>query len=492
MITASMLYDLVYCPHRISMDAFADPKARDPVSPFVQLLWERGNSHEDEVVAALKVKYVDLSGVPRDEKVKRTSDAMDAKEPLIYAGRIERDDLVGEPDLLRLEACGYVPGDIKSGSAEEGPDELSRPKIHYAVQLALYIDILERQKRLTARRGYIWDIHGAEVPYDFSVLIGVKNPRTMWQDYEECLAQAKSILAKESATLPALASVCKLCHWRTHCYDALRATDDLTLITELGRSKRDVMASRIKTVKALAAIDLAGLVKAKKTPFAGVGPDSLAKFKARAILLSTPGSQPYSRQAIALPERDTEVFFDIETDPMRDICYLHGFIVRQRRDNATEKFVHFFADEPTAHAEEQAFREALDFLGTMRPCALYYYSHYEKTYYTALQEKYPGACKPEEIEQLFSDAGTVDLYTSIVRRHTEWPTNDQSIKTLAKFLGFQWRDTDPSGAASIEWYDRWVKTREPRTKTRILEYNEDDCKATRVLVDGLRTIRIQA
>jgi predicted RecB family nuclease len=31
-----------------------------------------------------------------------------------------------------------------------------------------------------------------------------------------------------------------------------------------------------------------------------------------------------------------------------------------------------------------------------------------------------------------------------------WPTRDHSIKTLAKFLGFHWRDNNPSGAASIE------------------------------------------
>jgi hypothetical protein len=41
-ITALMLYDLVNCPHRVSMDLFADPASRDLASPFVQLLWERG------------------------------------------------------------------------------------------------------------------------------------------------------------------------------------------------------------------------------------------------------------------------------------------------------------------------------------------------------------------------------------------------------------------------------------------------------------------
>jgi predicted RecB family nuclease len=61
-----------------------------------------------------------------------------------------------------------------------------------------------------------------------------------------------------------------------------------------------------------------------------------------------------------------------------------------------------------------------------------------------------------------------------------------SIKTLAKFLGFQWRDTSPSGAASIEWFDQWTTTGDPTIKQRIVDYNQDDCVATRVLLDGVR------
>ena len=30
-ITASMLYDLVSCPHRVTMDLFADPAQRDGI-----------------------------------------------------------------------------------------------------------------------------------------------------------------------------------------------------------------------------------------------------------------------------------------------------------------------------------------------------------------------------------------------------------------------------------------------------------------------------
>jgi hypothetical protein len=76
----------------------------------------------------------------------------------------------------------------------------------------------------------------------------------------------------------------------------------------------------------------------------------------------------------------------------------------------------------------------------------------------------------------------------VVLKATEWPTRDYSLKTLAKHLGFAWRDTHPSGAASIEWYNRWVTTRDAAVRQRILDYNEDDCKATRVLLDGARNL----
>jgi predicted RecB family nuclease len=83
---------------------------------------------------------------------------------------------------------------------------------------------------------------------------------------------------------------------------------------------------------------------------------------------------------------------------------------------------------------------------------------------------------------------SIDLYNDVVMPATEWPTNDHSIKTLAKYLGFEWRDQNPSGAASIEWYGRWIDTKDQTTKQRILDYNEDDCRTTRVLVDGIRDL----
>jgi hypothetical protein len=74
----------------------------------------------------------------------------------------------------------------------------------------------------------------------------------------------------------------------------------------------------------------------------------------RARLVTSPNPQPYLTGPLALPFSDIEIFFDIETDPLRDICYLHGFIEHHGGDNATEQFHAFFVGDLTAAAEERA------------------------------------------------------------------------------------------------------------------------------------------
>ena len=77
-ITGSMLYDLVSCPRRVALDLFGDEDLRDPISPFVQMLWEKGNLFEKETIAALDLPFLDLSRVYGDDKERLTLDARKA------------------------------------------------------------------------------------------------------------------------------------------------------------------------------------------------------------------------------------------------------------------------------------------------------------------------------------------------------------------------------------------------------------------------------
>src|SRR5262249_36483325 len=160
------------------------------------------------------------------------------------------------------------------------------------VQLALYVDILERLNRSAGRRAFVWDIHGDEVIYDFNTLSG----QGLWEDYEAALIKARAILARQLVPLPGYASVCKLCHLHTFCIAQLSAADDLTLIPFLRRSDRDVMRDQIPTIGAFAVINPDGFIKGKKTVFPGMGADRLCQLQARAVMLKGSPPKPYLRE----------------------------------------------------------------------------------------------------------------------------------------------------------------------------------------------------
>lgn len=468
------------------MDNYGDPMVREPPSQFVEMLWRRGRVREDEVLALLGPGVHNVRKVPVLQREAATHNAMEARVPLIYGARIAVDGLLGEPDLLRLTADSkYVPIDIKSGAGEETvSDDRTRPKKQYAVQLALYVDILERLQLSNGRReGFIWDVNGDEVLYDLMASKGKRVSESLWDDYQECVVIAREIASGVRNPGPSYQAECRNCAWRTACLKDLEQKNDLTLLAGLGRSKRDALLPFVSTIDEFAATTPQRFVDAKGNSIVrGVGADLLKKLHARAVL-KVSGGTPYLTAPVTIPTNRTELFFDLETDPMSEHCYLHGFVERRSRHSASERYFGFFSEHPTAQSEREAFKAAWDFVRSRMPCTIYVYSKYERTWWRALQAKYGDVCTSAEIEALFSDGTAIDLL-SIVQSSTEWPTRDLSIKTLAKYLGFSWRDADPSGAASIEWYDRYLRG-DVAAKQRILEYNEDDCRATRVLLDAI-------
>jgi predicted RecB family nuclease len=490
MITASHVFDHVQCPHRPVMDATTPECERDETSAFTEMLWEQGVEHEASVLAGLGIT-ADMSQVTLDLRESATLDAMLRKEPLIYRGRISDDDLLGVPDLLELQPNGgYIPGDIKSGSGLEGGDEETegRLKRHYAVRLGHYSNILERLRLGDGTHmAFVVDNEATRVPYDLDQPQGVRNLQTWFDFYQDTVIAVRNNLCGATKTLPALGATCKLCHWQSACKAAVISANDLSLIAELGRSKRDVLIRLIPSVKALAAANIDNFISGKKTVFPGIGPGTLQKYQERAKLLSNPNAAPYLKSPVELPIRSREIYFDIEADPFKgNFVYLHGMVEREHAKPATAQFHPFFADGATPQDEEAVFAAAWQYLTSrISDSVIYYYSQYENTSYRRLAKKYPSVCSVEEVEALFASPEMIDLY-AIVKRHTEWPCNNFSIKTLAVYCGFQWRDESPSGAASIEWYRRWIETGDPAIKSRLLEYNEDDNLATGYVVDAIR------
>jgi predicted RecB family nuclease len=67
--------------------------------------------------------------------------------------------------------------------------------------------------------------------------------------------------------------------------------------------------------------------------------------------------------------------------------------------------------------------------------------------------------------------------------------NGKGLKKIAPVAGFSWRDPEASGEASMSWYRLAVGFDggeiDLSQRTRLLEYNEDDVRATRALRDWM-------
>jgi predicted RecB family nuclease len=264
----------------------------------------------------------------------------------------------------------------------------------------LYTDILERKGLSAGRTPFVWDIHGEECVYDLNAPQGQRNPRSLWSEYQECLGQVRRIIAGSEITLPAYGAVCKLCPWHSACLKRLEADDDLSLIPELGRTKRDAMMDRIPTIRELSEINVDGFIQGGRTVFPRMGSTSLVKFHERARLLKRADPKPYLRAPVTLPVADVEIFFDVEVDPLRDLCYLHGFVERHRGDDATRRYTAIFTDDPSLEGEEEAFRAAWQYVSDRPAAVVFHYSPYERTIWRRLQQRYPIVCTEAEVDAL--------------------------------------------------------------------------------------------
>jgi uncharacterized protein len=58
------------------------------------------------------------------------------------------------------------------------------------------------------------------------------------------------------------------------------------------------------------------------------------------------------------------------------------------------------------------------------------------------------------------------------------PIESYTLKFIARWLGFNWRDTSANGAQAICWFSQWLETHNRQFLDDIICYNEDDCRAT--------------
>lgn len=295
---------------------------------------------------------------------------------------------------------------------------------------------------------------------------------------------------------PVKVSECDTCWWWEVCRPQLVERDLSLTIDKSPLDVREITTLRrlgIETTDDLAAADLATLLPAfvAESASATRSEERLRKaFRCSQLIANGVELERTTPEPIDLIGHDLEIDFDIETSG-DDHVYLWGFLVHDRTANEQpfyypiERF-----DDLSDQAEQALARRAMTWLldiTTGRDAAVYHYSNYE-----LVQTKRIADCGDPRIIEGYQRMRelSVDLYAT-VKQHF-FGTHGLGLKNVARVgAGFEWRDEEPGGQNSMSWFDDAVHLADPvarqAARQRVLEYNEDDVRATYELRAWLRT-----
>lgn len=469
MLTDQLLIDYKRCQRRAYLNLRGDRRLQDTESDFRAKLKREANGHVEKILQQFYPNYVAVSqDLSWQDQANATLELMYMGVDCIYQGVLTRHDyafpLVGKPHLLIKQS-----GKSQFGEWQYFPISIQlgrRPKPEYKLLAAFYAYLLTSVQLtpssiatiiLRRQNSYHIDLH-------------------FWtQKLQQTLAQmVTSINHANAPEIFISRQRCHLCQWYSHCYSIAQTEKHLSLVPGVTPSRyKKLQKLEIQTIKKLAHTSPQQLRQQLSLDVA-----NQLQQQALAILENRPLVKQNSIASVTnLTAAPIELYFDIEAEPERGLDYLLGVLLVDRINN-TETFYPFLAETP--EAEALVWQEFLTLVNLYPHAPIFHYSEYEVETVKRLAKLYktPTEQKLDVLSRL------IDLHNHVISS-VIFPVESYSLKSLANWLGFQWRNPGVSGEQSVYWYDQWLKEQDRQLLRLILEYNEDDCRATRHLKDWL-------
>lgn len=477
-ITQTHFYQYSVQPAWIWYDKFGDHSKKESLSDFGLKLIEDAQRHKEYYVGNLKCTHV-LEDNPHDAYLE-TCRLMSVGVDLIYKGCIyfEYEGIIyrGQPSLLEKRSGRSSFGDWYYAPVEIGTaSKADQNDLH---QLAFYAFILEQ----------IQGIH----PHNVSFVNGASQKISLILD-AHVIAKTRSILmhiiaitrgAKPEVTIN---SEAKKSPWHKIAREEAHHAQDIGLVYKLDR--RSVPALRDAGINTLIDLVQTDVTSIGKIPYSPIQTLKKHQLQAKALVYD----EVIHIDEIALPDSFLKIYFDIEGSPTFDIDYLFGFWIsgdHEKRYAQTKRvrfydeehryFVYFLAEDPAE--EKDMWFEFLEWLGCLPDeYTVYHYANYEKQHLQTLAQRYGTSRDLVKFQSML-----VDLQ-KVVSKSVIFPLYSYSIKDIAKskFINFTWRHHKANGGQSILWFDQWLITGNRDILNDIINYNEDDVRATEALFEWL-------
>lgn len=204
-------------------------------------------------------------------------------------------------------------------------------------------------------------------------------------------------------------------------------------------------------------------------------------------------------EQISVPRADVEV--DVDMESYQEFgAYLWGTFTTI--DGVSDGYRPFVTWDPLPTQDEaRSFAEFWTWLMRLREetlasgktFAAYCYSqNAENKWLLGSARRFegsPGIPPLTEVQDFIDSENWVDVF-EYVGKHFVSPKG-KGLKVLARYAGFDWRDAEAGGEASMTWYRAAVgydTEVDESQRTRLLEYNEDDVLATKVLREWMSEV----
>ncbi|MGB5772821.1 MAG: TM0106 family RecB-like putative nuclease [Crocosphaera sp.] len=487
LITDSLLLDYKRCSRRAFLNIYGDPTQQDTTRDFLLKLRQENKRHIASVLETFYPNYQQPfpSGNSWPEKAAATETLMKQGVDCIYQGTLwlsessissskEQDstvinpqgyDYLGKPHLLIKQ-----PGQSKFGDWLYYPISIHlgrRAKPEYKIVATFYAQLLAIIQETPPPNPQL-----VIRPLKHSTVDLIQWLPKLQLILEDCV----TILGQDLEPEVFIARQrCNLCHWHSHCYAIAQSQQHLSLVP-------GVTPSRYQSLQEIGVITTQSLANSSIDTMGEIMSIELAtrlQQQAQSILhnraILRPQCQPQIKEILS--PANIELYFDIEAEPERNLDYLLGVIVVNRLTQ-TQTFYPFLAETP--EDEAKIWQEFLALVNYYETAPIFHFSEYEVDTIKRLGNLYQ--TPPQDIEHLISRF--IDLHhcvtTSVI-----FPVESYSLKSLANWLGFYWRDPGVSGDQSVCWYDQWLNTGDRTFLASILRYNEDDCLATLYLKNWL-------
>lgn len=453
-ISAHEIAQYTLCRCALYLDHHGPSEHRGQTHAFLSHLQALGRTHEATIASSLPYVPVPVSG-SLTERAQYTLDLLKQGTERIYQPVLAHSDLLGIPDFLEridtpsiLGPFSYRPVDVKLSTSAH-PEHIA--------SLAFYGLLLGRVQGVIPETGDLILLDGSRA----TIPLADQAPKV-----EQAISEVQAI-RNGRIELPTLSSECGMCPWGAHCLQVLKANQDLSLLNGLSRGRKGALnGAGYFTLSNIVDADPQALSEVR-----GIGEKTAERMVVQAEVLLR--NEP---RRIAVPDlrnEGVELFLDLECAHSTQVIYLIG--VLEVGQNGTGQYRAFVAED--AGQEGAMWAEFLDYLnGLPEDLVIYHYHCFEAVHLRKLAGRHGIV---EELKNKLL-GNLVDLH-SVLRASVVLPVYSYGLKSVTKWMGFVWRETGSDAAMSMLWFDLWLSTKDRRYLDLAVEYNEDDCRATRVV-----------